>query len=78
MTVVVVSHDLGFVADLVEKVICVNRQVVVHPTSKLTGELIREIYGGEVRVVRHSDLICQREHVEKRPGARGQGSGARD
>jgi zinc transport system ATP-binding protein len=65
MTVVVVSHDLGFVSNLVEKVICVNRQVVVHPTSQLTGELIREIYGGDVRMVRHSDVICQREHVER-------------
>ncbi len=65
MTVVVVSHDLGFVSNLVEKVICVNRQVVVHPTSELTGELIREIYGGDVRMVRHSEVVCQREHVEK-------------
>jgi zinc transport system ATP-binding protein len=68
MTVVLVSHDLGFVSNLVEKVICVNRQVVVHPTSELTGELIREIYGGDVRMVRHSDQICQREHVEREGG----------
>ncbi len=66
MTVVVVSHNLGFVSNLVEKVICVNRRVVVHPTSELTGELVSEIYGGEVRMVRHSDVVCQREHVEKR------------
>ncbi|MGA2064273.1 MAG: ABC transporter ATP-binding protein [Thermoguttaceae bacterium] len=65
MTVLVVSHDLGFVADLVEKVICVNRQVVVHPTSQITGELIRAIYGGDVRMVRHSDVLCQREHVHE-------------
>jgi zinc transport system ATP-binding protein len=65
MTVVVVSHDLGFVSNLVQSVVCVNRQVVVHPTSQLTGELIKEIYGGEVRVVRHGDIVCQREHVHE-------------
>ncbi len=76
MTVVLVSHDLGFVANIAENVICVNRRVVVHPTSQLTGELIREIYGGDVRMVRHSDVVCQRQHVERAddqaaPGARG-------
>jgi zinc transport system ATP-binding protein len=53
MTILLVSHDLGFVTHLVEKVICVNRRVVVHPTSELTGETIREIYGGDIRMVRH-------------------------
>ena len=75
MTIVLVSHDLGFVANLAENVICVNRRVVVHPTSQLTGELIREIYGGDVRMVRHSDVVCQRQHVENGPGARDQGPG---
>ena len=32
MTILMVTHDLGFVSNLVEKVICVNRRVVVHPT----------------------------------------------
>jgi zinc transport system ATP-binding protein len=63
MTVVLVSHDLGFVANLVDSVICVNRQVVEHPTSQLTGALIGEIYGGDVRMVRHSDVVCHREHA---------------
>ena len=64
MTVVVVSHDLGFVSNLVESVVCVNRRAVVHPTSEVSGQLIHEIYGGEVRMVRHSDVVCPREHVD--------------
>lgn len=56
MTILMVSHDLGFVSGLVESVICVNRRVVVHPTSQMTGEAIRDIYGGEVRVVRHNEF----------------------
>jgi zinc transport system ATP-binding protein len=72
MTLIIVSHDLGFVSNLVEKVVCVNRRVVVHPTSELTGDLIQEIYGSDVRLVRHGDVVCQREHVrDEGLGARG-------
>jgi len=56
MTILMVSHDLGFVSGLVESVICVNRRVVVHPTSQLTGAVIRDLYGGEVRMVRHDEF----------------------
>jgi zinc transport system ATP-binding protein len=64
LTLLMVSHDLGFVANVVERVICVNRQAVMHPTSQITGELIRQVYGGDVRIVRHSDVLCQREHID--------------
>jgi zinc transport system ATP-binding protein len=53
MTILMVTHDLGFVSNLVEKVICVNRRVVVHPTTHVTGAVINDIYGGEVRMVHH-------------------------
>jgi zinc transport system ATP-binding protein len=53
MTVVMVSHDVGFVSGFISKVICVKRSVVVHPTSEITGEMIQEMYGSDVRMVRH-------------------------
>jgi zinc transport system ATP-binding protein len=56
MTILMVSHDLGFVSQFVDRVICVNRRVVVHPTSEMTGDAIRDIYGGEVRMVRHDEF----------------------
>lgn len=56
MTILMVSHDLGFVSELVKRVICVNRRVVIHPTSEMTGDAIRDIYGGEVRRVHHNEL----------------------
>lgn len=62
MTVILVSHDLGLVTRMVESVLCVNRRVVRHPTSDLTdvsGELLAELYGGGVRLVRH-DLAERR------------------
>ena len=37
MSIVMVSHDLGFVSDLVRRVICVNRRVATHPVDRVTG-----------------------------------------
>ncbi|MFO8082096.1 MAG: ABC transporter ATP-binding protein [Armatimonadota bacterium] len=56
MTIVLVTHDLGFVSDVVKSVLCVNRRVKRHPTSEMTditGELLAEMYGSDLRVVRH-------------------------
>jgi len=53
MTVVLVSHDLGFVSQLVHKVVCVKRSVVTHATSEITGEIISRVYGSEMKMVRH-------------------------
>lgn len=53
LTIVLVSHDLGFVSPLADTVVCVKGTVAVHTTSELTGEAIRGMYGHDVRVVRH-------------------------
>ncbi len=53
LTVVMVSHDLGFVSSLVKSVVCVKCQVASHPTSELTAEIIDEMYGSPMRIVRH-------------------------
>jgi len=53
ITVIVVSHDLGFVSQYVQRVVCVNRRVAVHPTAAITGEMISDLYGAAVRMVQH-------------------------
>ena len=63
MTLVIVSHDVGFVSQLVTKVLCVHGDVAVHPTDELTGELMRDLYGHDVRLVRH-DHDCATGHGE--------------
>ena len=62
VTVLTVSHDLGFVSQMVSRVFCVNRQVKIHPTSALTGEIIREMYGGDVRMIRHDHCCSEQGH----------------
>ena len=53
LTVLLVSHDVGFVSQHVRTVVCVSRHVDVHPTSALDGKAINELYGGPVRYVHH-------------------------
>ncbi len=62
LSIVLVSHDIGFVSQCVKSVICVNRTVAVHPTSALNGGTIRELYGQHgLQMVRH-DHNCQCSH----------------
>ena len=52
-TIVVVSHDIGFISRYVTRVACLNRTLVCHTTAEITGEVITELYGRPVYMVRH-------------------------
>jgi len=65
LTIVMVSHDLGFVSGFVKSVVCVGRDVVVHPTSAVTGEVIADLYGGDVRLVRHDHRCSEEGHAHE-------------
>jgi len=60
MTILLVSHDIGIVSRVVKSVICVNRQVLIHPTTRMDGTLIKDIYGEDYCMVRH-DHRCSAE-----------------
>ncbi|MEA2085284.1 MAG: ABC transporter ATP-binding protein [Thermodesulfobacteriota bacterium] len=62
MTILMVSHDVGFVSQVVKSVICVNRKVVVHPTTEINGTIIKDIYGGDFRMVRHDHRCSEKGH----------------
>lgn len=57
LTVIVVSHDVGFITRYITRVACLNRRLVCHPASKLTGAMIEQLYGGPLKVVQHGTLI---------------------
>ena len=63
MAILMVSHEVGFVSGHFESVICVNRRVVVHPTSDITGEVIRDLYGADVRLVQHDHRCSEEGHT---------------
>ncbi len=54
MTIIVVSHDIGFISEYVTRVACLNRTLVCHETSELTGESIEKLYGSHVSMIEHN------------------------
>ncbi|HSW46887.1 MAG TPA: ABC transporter ATP-binding protein [Phycisphaerae bacterium] len=54
LTILMVSHDIGFVSLIFRTVICVNRDVHMHPTSELTRKRVADMYGREVRLLHHA------------------------
>lgn len=53
MTVMVVSHDIGFISEYVTRVACLNRTLLCHATAEVTGKSIEELYGSPVRMIHH-------------------------
>jgi zinc transport system ATP-binding protein len=53
MTILVVSHDVGFISGYVNRVACINRTLVCHHTDAIDGQVIRDLYGENVRMVAH-------------------------
>lgn len=65
MTVITVSHDLGFVNRETDMVICVNRSVNMHKATDFTAETADEIYHHHVNIIKHDHACfchCQKEH----------------
>ena len=53
VTIILVSHDLGFISTYVNHVACVNRRVVCNPTNEITGDVIDACYSGPVHMIKH-------------------------
>lgn len=65
MTVITVSHDLGFVNRETDLVICVNRTVSLHQASGFTAETANEVYHHDVNMIKHDHACfchCKKEH----------------
>jgi zinc transport system ATP-binding protein len=63
LTIIVVSHDVGFVSKYVSSVICVNRLVNIHPTSEIDGKSIQDIYGADLCMVRQDHRCSEKGHT---------------
>ena len=53
MAIIMVSHDLGLVANIFQKVLCVNKKAYIHKTDQLDGSIIEKLYGSKHRLVNH-------------------------
>jgi zinc transport system ATP-binding protein len=57
VTIVLVSHDMGFVTKYVNRVACLNRVLLCHPTAAISGKMIEEMYRGPVHAVQHDHIV---------------------
>ncbi len=57
LTIVLITHDLGFVSRSVDTVLCVNKTVRIHPTSEVTEDMIRGLYEDDMRIVDHDTVL---------------------
>ncbi len=53
MTIMLVSHDVGFISRYVTRVACLNRGLVCHTTSDLDAKGLEKIYGSPVQLIDH-------------------------
>lgn len=53
MTIILISHDLTFVSENINKVICINKVVKIHPTGHLDETSVDKLFGRPVKVVHH-------------------------
>jgi zinc transport system ATP-binding protein len=54
VTIVLVSHDLGFISTYVNKVACVNRRLTCNPTAHITGDVVEACYSGPIHMLKHT------------------------
>jgi len=62
-TILMVSHDVGFISGRVKSVLCVRKTLQIHPVSELTGEALQKIYGVDVNVIRHDHRCSDKGHI---------------
>jgi zinc transport system ATP-binding protein len=62
LTILMITHDLGFVSEQINKVICVNREVRIHESKKVTPEMIESLYGSPVHFVDHTTHLGACKH----------------
>jgi len=53
-TIIVVSHDIGFISEYVNRVACLNQTLMCHETAAISGKTIEELYGTPVHMIQHS------------------------
>lgn len=53
VTIVVVSHDVGFISQYVKRVGCINKSLICHTTEQLSGDFIKEVYRRPVKEIMH-------------------------
>lgn len=57
MTILIVTHDTGFVSTITDRVFCINKKIVEHPIDSNFSEIISSSYSMPTKIVRHDTVI---------------------
>lgn len=57
ITMILISHDVGFVTRSVTRVACLNNTLVCHATSPVDSDSISHLYSGPVNVIHHDTRL---------------------
>ncbi len=53
MTILLVSHDIGFISSYIDRVACVNRTLECHQTKHIDGNVLDDLYQDHVHRIAH-------------------------
>ncbi len=54
ITILVVSHDIGFISQYVTDIACLNRTLIDHTVQNLNKEMIEQLYHEPVKLIQHT------------------------
>lgn len=53
MTILIVTHDTGFVSEITDRVFCINKSIVEHPLDSNFSKIVSSSYSNQSFIVRH-------------------------
>lgn len=54
ITIILVSHDLGFISKYIKRIFCINKQIACHKAGEVSiDEIIDEAYKSKVKMISH-------------------------
>ncbi|WP_077368632.1 metal ABC transporter ATP-binding protein [Anaerosalibacter sp. Marseille-P3206] len=56
MTILIVTHDGGFVFSYIDKIACLNQKLFYHGEPELNKDIIDKVYGCPVDAIAHGDI----------------------
>ncbi len=58
MSIIVISHDIGFVSSYVNQVFCLNKTLLYHQADIVDSESLNYLYGKHISSVHHHSQHC--------------------
>ncbi len=62
MTILLVTHDTAFVANITDRALCINKTLVEHPADENFCGILASVYDDNPLIVRHEKMIPRRNN----------------